>query len=206
MATLANKIPVPVCSLAGNWWTFVLRGVLALILAVLAVLMPASALLGLTIIFGAFSMVDGIFSLIAAFRKIRAGEKWGWLAFNGVVGIGTGIVVLITPMMASFVLSLFLWWMIAFWSSASGIAQIVTAIRLRKKIKGEIWLGLGGLLSIALAGFVIWMLLTAPVETFLALGWVLAFYAAMFGTVMLLLGFRLRRASKGDDSRTQSAS
>ena len=79
----------------------------ALILAVLAVLMPASALLGLTIIFGAFSMVDGIFSLIAAFRNIRAGEKWGWLAFNGVVGIGTGIVVLITPMMASFVLSLF---------------------------------------------------------------------------------------------------
>ena len=49
MATLANKIPVPVCSLAGNWWTFVLRGVLALILAVLAVLMPASALLGLTL-------------------------------------------------------------------------------------------------------------------------------------------------------------
>lgn len=149
MATLAHKIPFPVCSLAGNWWTFVLRGVLALILAVLAVLMPASALLGLTIIFGAFSMVDGIFSLIAAFRNIRAGEKWGWLAFNGVVGIGAGIVVLIAPMMASFALSLFLWWMIAFWSSASGIAQIVTAIRLRKEIKGEFWLGLGSVVPCA---------------------------------------------------------
>ena len=44
MATLAHKIPFPVCSLVGNWWTFVLRGVLALILAVLAVLMPEAAL------------------------------------------------------------------------------------------------------------------------------------------------------------------
>ena len=61
-------------------------------------------------------------------------------------------------------------------------------------------------MSLALAGFVIWMLLTAPVETFLALGWVLAFYAAMFGTVMLLLGFRLRRAAKADDTGVQPAS
>lgn len=208
MTTSADQAGFPLCSLAGNWWTFIVRGVLALILAVLAALMPASALLGLTIIFGAFSLVDGVFSLIGAYRKIRAGEKWGWLAFNGVIGIATGIVVLVVPMVATFVLALFLWWMIAFWSSVSGIAQIFSAIRLRKEIKGEFWLGLGGVLSLALAAFVIWMLLTAPVETFLAMGWVLAFYAAMFGVAMLLLGFRLRRVAKADekDASAQPAS
>ena len=41
------------CSLSGNWWLFVLRGVLALVIAVLAFLMPAESLLALTLVFGA---------------------------------------------------------------------------------------------------------------------------------------------------------
>ncbi|EMV3540447.1 TPA: heat resistance membrane protein HdeD-GI, partial [Escherichia coli] len=47
------------CSLSQNWWLFVLRGVLALIFAALAFWMPQSALLAMTIMFGAFSLVNG---------------------------------------------------------------------------------------------------------------------------------------------------
>lgn len=201
MALAATPPAFTFCSLTTNWWAFVLRGVLALIVAVLAALMPASALIALAIIFGAFSFVDGIFAAIAAVRNIRAGEKWGWLAFNGIVGILTGVVVVLAPFVATFVLALFLWWMIAFWSLASGSLQLITAVRLRKEIKGEVWLVLGGLLSIALGLFIVWMQLTMPLETFLALGWVFAFYAAFFGAAMLMLGFRLRRLARaaGED-------
>ena len=108
MALSATSPAFTFCSITTNWWAFVLRGVLALIVAVLAALMPASALIALAIIFGAFSFVDGIFAAIAAVRNIRAGEKWGWLAFNGIVGILTGVVVVLAPFVATFVLALFL--------------------------------------------------------------------------------------------------
>ena len=65
------------CSLSQNWWLFVLRGVLALIFAALAFWMPQSALLAMTIMFGAFSLVNGAFNLFAAVRHIQKKERWG---------------------------------------------------------------------------------------------------------------------------------
>ncbi len=133
------------CSLSRNWWAFVLRGVLALIIAVLAFVMPAESLLALTLVFGAFAFADGVFGLVAAIRNIRKGERWGWLMFSGILGIATGVVVVVSPFVATLVLATFLWASIAFWSVFSGALEIAAAIRLRKEIEGEIWLILSGL-------------------------------------------------------------
>lgn len=51
------------------------------------------------------------------------------------------------------------------------------------------------LLSVVFGVVLTWMLLTRPLETFLALGWLLGFYATFFGAMMILLGLRLRRAN-----------
>ena len=182
------------CGLTKNWWTFVLRGILALVIAVLAWLMPAEAVLALTLVFGAFAFVDGVFGLVAAVRLMRGEERWGWLAFSGVLGILTGIVVLVTPFVATFVLTAFLWSSIAFWAFFSGIAEIVAAIRLRKEIRGEVWLALGGIVSVLMGILVLWVLFAYPAQSLLALGWLLAIYAAIFGVVLILLGLRLRKA------------
>ncbi|PVA05661.1 HdeD family acid-resistance protein [Thalassorhabdomicrobium marinisediminis] len=192
------------CSLSENWWAFVLRGVLALVIAVLAWLMPAEAILALTLVFGAFAFADGVFGLIAAVRHMRREERWGWLAFSGVLGILTGLVVLVAPFVATFVLAVFLWASIAFWSVFSGLFELVTAIRLRKEIEGEIWLGLSGIVSILLGALIVWFLTTSPAETLLALGWLLAIYAAIFGVTMILLGLKLRKANGETDSAAQA--
>ena len=189
-----DKMQDMLCSLSRNWWAFVLRGVLALIIAVLAFVMPAEALLALTLVFGAFAFADGVFGLVAAIRNIRKGERWGWLMFSGILGIATGVV-----------LAAFLWASIAFWSVFSGALEIAAAIRLRKEINGEIWLILSGLLSVVLGVVVTWMLLTRPVESFLALGWLIGFYAAVFGVMMILLGLRLRKADRSDGAAFDNA-
>lgn len=186
------------CTLTRNWWLFILRGVLALIIAVLAILMPAESLLALTLVFGAFSFADGVFGLIAAIRNIRKGRRWGWLMVSGLLGIATGIVVVVSPLVATIVLATFLWASIAFWSVFSGALEIAAAIRLRKEIEGEIWLILSGLVSVVLGVVVTWMLLTRPLESFLVLGWLIGFYAAVFGVMMILLGLRLRKADRSD--------
>ncbi len=183
----------PIRALSGNWWAFVARGVLALIIAAIAFAMPGESLLALTLVFGAFSFADGVFGLIAAVRSMRKGERWGWLALSGVVGVLIGVVVIASPFVATLVLATFLWASIAFWSVFSGVFEIAAAVRLRKEIEGEIWMILSGLVSVVLGVVVTWLLLTRPLETFLALGWLLGIYAAIFGVILLLLGMKLRK-------------
>lgn len=203
--TAPNSIQDMLCTLSRNWWLFVLRGVLALMIAGLAFLMPTESLLALTLVFGAFSFADGVFGLVAAIRNIRKGKRWGWLMFSGLLGIATGVVVVVSPFVATLVLATFLWASIAFWSVFSGVLEIAAAIRLRKEIKGEVWLILSGLISVVLGIIVTWMLLTRPLESFLALGWLLGFYAASFGTMMILLGLRLRRANQAGHGKAPGA-
>ena len=133
--------------------------------------MPQSALLAMTIMFGAFSLVNGAFNLFAAVRHIQKKERWGWLLFSGIVGILTGVVVLVAPWVATIVLASFLWASVGFWAIFTGVLEISAAVRLRREIKGEIWLALSGLLSIILGAIVLWIFFTRPVESFVAAGW-----------------------------------
>lgn len=193
----ADEPTKTLCSLTENWWIFALRGVLALIFAALAFWMPQSALLAMTLVFGAFSLVNGAFNLVAAVRHIQRKERWGWLLFSGIVGILTGVVVLVAPWVATMVMASFLWASVGFWAIFTGVLEISAAVRLRQEIKGEIWLAFSGLLSIVLGAIVLWMFFSRPVESFLAAGWLLGFYAAVYGVTLLFLSWRLRKTRQG---------
>ncbi|ABE49431.1 heat resistance membrane protein HdeD-GI [Methylobacillus flagellatus] len=193
----ADEPTKTLCSLTENWWIFALRGVLALIFAALAFWMPQSALLAMTLVFGAFSLVNGAFNLVAAVRHIQKKERWGWLLFSGIVGILTGVVVLVAPWVATMVMASFLWASVGFWAIFTGVLEISAAVRLRQEIKGEIWLAFSGLLSIVLGAIVLWIFFSRPVESFLAAGWLLGFYAAVYGVTLLLLSWRLRKTRQG---------
>ncbi|MGM1178965.1 heat resistance membrane protein HdeD-GI [Serratia marcescens] len=193
----ADEPTKTLCSLTENWWIFALRGVLALIFAALAFWMPQSALLAMTLVFGAFSLVNGAFNLVAAVRHIQKKERWGWLLFSGIVGILTGVVVLVAPWVATMVMASFLWASVGFWAIFTGVLEISAAVRLRQEIKGEIWLAFSGLLSIVLGAIVLWVFFSRPVESFLAAGWLLGFYAAVYGVTLLFLSWRLRKTRQG---------
>lgn len=193
----ADEPTKTLCSLTENWWIFALRGVLALIFAALAFWIPQSALLAMTIMFGAFSLVNGAFNLVAAVRHIQKKERWGWLLFSGIVGILTGVVVLVAPWVATMVMASFLWASVGFWAIFTGVLEISAAVRLRQEIKGEIWLAFSGLLSIVLGAIVLWIFFSRPVESFLAAGWLLGFYAAVYGVTLLFLSWRLRKTRQG---------
>lgn len=75
---------------------------------------------------------------------------------------------------------------------------------MRKEIEGEVWLALGGIMSVLLGIFVVWFLFAYPAQSLLALGWVLAIYAAIFGVIMILLGLRLRKAKGNANDNTTS--
>ncbi len=193
----ADEPTKTLCSLTENWWIIALRGVLALIFAALAFWMPQSALLAMTLVFGAFSLVNGAFNLVAAVRHIQKKEHWGWLLFSGIVGILTGVVVLVAPWVATMVMASFLWASVGFWAIFTGVLEISAAVRLRQEIKGEIWLAFSGLLSIFLGAIVLWIFFTRPVESFVAAGWLLGFHAAVYGVTLLFLSWNLRKTRLG---------
>src|SRR5690606_39416424 len=73
--------------LAQNWWAIALRGVFAIIFALIAFFWPGATLLSFVLIFSAYMLVDGIFAIVAAVRAASANQRWGLLALGGVADI-----------------------------------------------------------------------------------------------------------------------
>jgi uncharacterized membrane protein HdeD (DUF308 family) len=170
--------------LSKYWWVILLRGIFAVIFGVLAFVFPGLTIASLVLVWGAYALADGIIALIAAISgKTESDDRW-LVGLQGVIGLAAGVITLLMPGVTAIGLLI----AIAAWSLAVGVLQIVSAIRLRKEIEGEFWLGLSGLLSIVFAFFVI----ARPGQGALAIIWVIGAYALVFGVTMIILAFRVR--------------
>src|SRR5262245_11657600 len=175
--------------LARNWGWIELRGIVAVLFGVLALLWPGVTLAALVILWGAFALADGILSLIAAFKVRDKGKPFWSLLIVGLLGIAAGIVTFLMPGITALILLYF----IAAWAFVMGIFQIIAAIRLRKEIENEWLLGLSGVLSMVFGV----LLFVRPGQGALALIWVIGAYAILFGILLIVLGFRLRARPQG---------
>ncbi|HET9156228.1 MAG TPA: HdeD family acid-resistance protein [Myxococcaceae bacterium] len=174
--------------LARNWGFIALRGVLAIVFGVIAFFEPQSAFAALVLLFGAYAFVDGVFALIALFRGAGKDRFWT-LVLEAVVGIGIGVLTIARPAATALALLYY----VGIWAILTGIFELAAAIRLRKEITGEFWLGLAGVLSIAFGI----LLFVVPGSAALALTIWIGAYAFVFGVMLLLLAFRLRRHAEG---------
>ncbi len=171
--------------LSSNWWALALRGVAGLIFGLLAFAVPGVTMSVLVWWFGAYALVDGIFALIAAFRGPEGNRRWGALLFEGIAGIVAGIFAFGWTVMTAAVLM----YLIAFWAIITGVFEIGAAIRLRRAISGEWALMLMGVLSIVFGI----LILFAPLMGALVVTLWIGAYALVFGILMLILAFRVRR-------------
>lgn len=173
-------------ALARNWWLLLLRGVISIAFGIVALFWPGATLLSLVFLWGAYAVVDGIFSLWAAITGSVAEKtsRW-WLALLGIVSIAAGVIAWVWPAKTALVLLI----LIAIWAMATGMMQIWGAIKLRKEIEGEWLLGLSGSLAILL-GIV---LLLQPVAGALTVVWVLGGFAIVMGFANIGLALRLRK-------------
>jgi uncharacterized membrane protein HdeD (DUF308 family) len=170
--------------LASRWGWVVTRGVLGILFGLVAFSRPGAMAFSMVLLFGCFAFAAGIATVIAAARRGRAGDSWGALLVEGLLGIAVGAVALLWP--ASTALAFV--WMIGVWAIASGALEIASAIKLRKILEHEWLLAIAGALSIAFGLLMFYRPLAAGV----AVVWWLGAYAAMFGLLMVVLGFRLR--------------
>src|SRR4029453_10105014 len=161
--------------LSRYWWATLLRGVASVLFGLVVFAWPGMSVLTLTLLFGGFVLVHGIGNIAAAIGGRDESESWWVLLLTGVVGICAALVTLMSPGITAVTL-LFL---IAVWAVVTGFLEVVTAVELRREIDGELWLGLGGLITIAFGVF----LLARPEMGALAVVWFIACYAVGFGAI-----------------------
>jgi len=165
------------------WGAFLDKGLAAILFGVLALVWPAATLAVLVILFGAFALVNGVFLVIKAIRSWKARDDRWLLLIEGLLGIGIGVMTFVSPAVTAIALLFY----IAAWSLATGIIEIVSGIRLRKEISGEIWWILSGVVSIIFAV----LLMLFPGAGVLGVLWLISTYAIIFGVLLVMLSFRL---------------
>ncbi len=167
-----------------NWWRFAVRGVLAIVFGVLALIWPDSTKLALVLLFGAFAFVDGVFAVTTGIAARGHFERWWAILLEGIAGIVIGVMTFFWPNITALVLLYF----IAAWAVTTGIFEIVAAIEFRHVISGEWIMILAGLLSVLLGI----LLFVFPSAGMVSVVWLIGIYAIAAGIMEMIFAFRLR--------------
>jgi uncharacterized membrane protein HdeD (DUF308 family) len=171
-------------TLRRHWWVSVIRGLAAIVFGVIAFAYPGLTLATLVLLFGAWVLIDGVFRVAGAIAGRASDPEWGFHLIIGIVGIIIGFLTFNAPLITALALIIY----IAAWALMIGAVEIALAIKLRREIKGEWFLILMGLASILFAVLLLWN----PAPGALALVWLIASYAIVFGILGVIFGFRLR--------------
>jgi len=167
------------------WWAFVLRGILAVLFGIAAIIWPGKTLELLIFIIGIYFFADGIVIIFTAFGNK---EEWWMLLIEGIISMLFGIVIFFLPGITALILL----YLIAMWALFTGIFELITIFRLPKGHSGFYSLVIMGVLSIILAI----LLIAFPGEGALAAIWLIGIYAILFGISTVIFGFKLRSWSE----------
>ena len=147
------------------------RGAAALILGIVALILPGPMLVGLTLVIAGYLLVNGISALASALKKGVEGR--GWLFLEAAVCIFAGFAIFARPLFSAFSLI----FLIGAWAVITGVVQIVEGFVLRRHIQHEGAYLFSGVLTL-LFGFVI---LSGPMIGLRTITAIIAIYGIMFG-------------------------
>jgi uncharacterized membrane protein HdeD (DUF308 family) len=166
--------------LAKKWWVLLLRGILLIVIGLLAFVSP----LTWVIFVGIYMLIDGITMLMSGFSDQPAGQSRWPLVILGVLGLLAGLIVLWDPELGAITFTI----IVAAWAVVGGILTIISAIRVREEIDNEWWLVLSGILAV-LFGILVFTNVLAGVLT---IAWIFGIFAVVVGILSIVLAFRVR--------------
>ena len=174
--------------LARNWWLIGLRGLAGVIFGLVALILPFATIMALVLLFSAYMIVDGVFSMAAAIRAARRRDHWGLLALQSIASLAAGMLAFFLPglTVVAFVLLVAAWWVVM------GCLLLAAAFRIDGN-HGRWWLALNGIASILFGVLAI----VAPLAGAVVLTWWIGAFALVFGVLLIILSFRLWSRSRG---------
>ena len=181
---------------AQNWAMFVLRGIVALALGVLAFAAPAPTLAALIFVFAAYAIIDGVVAIVLGFSAPQ-GPRW-LLVIGGILGVVIGAFTVVSPQVTAVALVL----LIGAFAIVRGVAEVGNAIWVRDYIESAWLYVLSGIVSVVFGTF----LIVAPGDGALAVLFVIGFYALFAGFAYIAIGLQLRGLNKTLQAEATSAS
>jgi uncharacterized membrane protein HdeD (DUF308 family) len=166
-------------SMSRHWWLLAMKGVIAVLFAIVTFVLPGVTLAVLVLAYGAFALADGVLAVVAGVQ----GRWWG-LFLAGVLGIAVGAITLLWPGITA----LALLYLIAGWAIVTGVMQMAAAAQLRGELANEWLLGLIGVASVIFGV----LLVVNPGSGALSVLWLIAAFALAYGLLLLTLAIRIR--------------
>lgn len=162
----------------------ILFGVLGILWGILLTANPGISAATLAIFWGAFALVDGIMTLVLAFRN-KEGRSWNIL--SGVLGILAGLIVMANPGTGLVVAG----WVFGLWLIFRGVLQIVV---LGNSLTGwhKFFNILGGILWV-IAGV---LAIVFPLTAAIASVWIIGILAIFWGVQLVFSGIALKRTAE----------
>lgn len=170
------------------WWAILLRGLLALALAVSAFVWPEKTLGIFVKLLGAYFLIDGIIGAISAHRS---GDKLSPL-MQAIVSLALGLVLLLWTGISG---KLFLI-LVGIWLVLQGISLLLAAFRMDSadEQRGLVMV-IGAVMTVIGVVFVFWT------ETgVVAISWLIGIGAAVIGALLIYLATRVKNLRARIDS------
>jgi uncharacterized membrane protein HdeD (DUF308 family) len=173
------------------WWVFTLRGLIAMAFGLVTLLWSTLTLYEMVLLFGFFALFDAGLTIFTC--SARGKDKGRWpLLFEGMAGLAVCVIVFVVSNLGSRLwprlADIMLVYYIAGWAILTGLFKAITAFRLRKEVKEEWVLGLGGVVSI-LAGLI---LILHAESGAVAVAWLIGIFAIVLSICLTFLGLKFR--------------
>lgn len=169
--------------LAKHWWAILIRGIVAVLFAFLAIFATGFTLNILLIFLGIYLLLDGLFAVIGSLSATDH-KNWWMLLLEGLISIGAGVIVFVWPGITLLILV----YLVAIWAIITGIFEFLASLSATWAQPGKIFLGVVGVLSVIL-GIVIFL---NPLFSLTAVVWLIGIYALVIGLALIFFSFKLK--------------
>ncbi len=167
--------------------SLILRGVLAVIVGIIALAWPQVTVLALVILFAIYAFIAAAMQGIRAFSSATAGPVIGHLLL-ALVDVAAGVIALVWPGPTALVLVL----IVAIWAVVAGVFEFFAGLAPGETAGTRALFLLAGLLSVAFGV----VLFAHPNIGAFALALLFGLYSLIYGVSLIVMGIDARRTAR----------
>ena len=170
-----------------SWWSFLIRGLIAIAFAIALLAWPASTVKVLAYGVGILALIEGIIETVWALVLLFQREKMAMMLVRGLLGLLVGILLLTKTGFSLAIVVVF----VAIWAIATGFVEFIASLEMPPE-SGRAWMGVSGVVSVILGI----LLLALPLETVYAVIVILAVFLLVGGVIRIVFAFSARKVGK----------
>src|SRR6516165_9491671 len=174
--------------------SLIARGILAVVVGVIAIAWPGVTVLALVIVFAVYAFIAAGMQAARAFASRDAGPVFGHLLL-GLVDLAAGVVALVWPGPTAYVLVI----IVAAWALVGGVAEVVAGFAAGETAGTRAMFILAGLVSVAFGV----LLFARPGVGAVTLALLFGLYSMIYGFSQISAGVQVRQLGKSVEPFTE---